>query len=98
MINYLVSTKEAAQCFKKCLSWMESQNDVVVFLIFYLFILFYNNTTYKTTYNNTTYKKKVKNIYIYSTQNDVDAVQLMQLRCMMDFAMRSTYFETNKHA
>ena len=21
----LVSTKEAAQCFKKCLSWMESQ-------------------------------------------------------------------------
>ena len=24
----LVSTKEAAQCFKKCLSWMESQNDI----------------------------------------------------------------------
>ena len=23
----LVSTKEAAQCFKKCLSWMESQNE-----------------------------------------------------------------------
>ena len=44
----LVSTEEAAQCFKKCLSWMESQNDV-------------------------------------------DAVQLMQLRRMMDFAMRSTY-------
>ena len=44
----LVSTKEAAQCFKKCSSWMESQNDV-------------------------------------------DAVQLMQLRRMMDFAMRSTY-------
>ena len=44
----LVSTKEAAQCFKKCLSWMESQNDV-------------------------------------------DAVQLMQLTRMMDFAMRSTY-------
>ena len=44
----LVSTKEAAQCFKKCLSWMESQNDV-------------------------------------------DAVQLMQLRRMKDFAMRSTY-------
>ena len=43
----LVSTKEAAQCFKKCLSWMESQNDVY-------------------------------------------AVQLMQLRRMMDFAMRST--------
>ena len=46
--NKLVLTKEAAQCFKKCLSWMESQNDV-------------------------------------------DAVQLMQLRRMMDFAMRSTY-------
>ena len=46
--NKLVSTKEAAQCFKKCLSWMESLNDV-------------------------------------------DAVQLMQLRRMMDFAMRSTY-------
>ena len=44
----LVSTKEAAQCFKKCLSWMESQNDV-------------------------------------------DAVQFIQLRRMMDFAMRSTY-------
>ena len=40
----LVSTKVAAQCFKKCLPWMESQNDV-------------------------------------------DAVQLMQLRRMMDFAM-----------
>ena len=24
----LVSTKEAAQCFKKCLSWMESQIDI----------------------------------------------------------------------
>ena len=24
----LVSTKEAAQCFKKCLSWMESQSDI----------------------------------------------------------------------
>ena len=24
----LVSTKEAAQCFKKCLSWMESQNGI----------------------------------------------------------------------
>ena len=24
----LVSTKEAAQCFKKCLSWMESQNVI----------------------------------------------------------------------
>ena len=24
----LVSTKEAAQCFKKCLLWMESQNDI----------------------------------------------------------------------
>ena len=24
----LVSTKEAAQCFKKCLSWMESQNNI----------------------------------------------------------------------
>ena len=46
--NKLVSTKEALQCFKKCLSWMESQNDV-------------------------------------------DTVQLMQLRRMMDFAMRSTY-------
>ena len=44
----LVSTKEAAQCFKKCLSWMESQNDI-------------------------------------------DPVQLMQLRRMMDFAMRSSY-------
>ena len=43
-----VSTKEAAQCFKKCLSWMESQNDI-------------------------------------------DPVQLMQLRRMMDFAMRSSY-------
>ena len=43
----LVSTKEVAQCFKKCLSWMESQNDI-------------------------------------------DPVQLMQLRRMMDFAMRSS--------
>ena len=43
----IVSTKEAAQCFKKCLSWMESQNDI-------------------------------------------DPVQLMQLRRMMDFAMRSS--------
>ena len=53
----LVSTKEAAQCLKKCLSWMESQNDI-------------------------------------------DPVQLMQLRRMMDFAMRSSYkvFEANKHA
>ena len=42
----LVSTKEAAQCWKKCLSWMESQND---------------------------------------------PVQLVQLRRMMDFAMRSSY-------
>ena len=41
----LVSTKEAAQCFKKCLSWMESQNDI-------------------------------------------DPVQLMQLKRMMDFAMQ----------
>ena len=24
----IVSTKEAVQCFKKCLSWMESQNDI----------------------------------------------------------------------
>ena len=23
-----VLTEEAAQCFKKCLSWMESQNDI----------------------------------------------------------------------
>ena len=44
----LVSIKEAAQCFKKCLSWMESQNDI-------------------------------------------DPVQLMQLRRMMDFAMPSSY-------
>ena len=44
----LESTKEAAQCFKKCLWWMESQNDI-------------------------------------------DPVQLMQLRQMMDFAMRSSY-------
>ena len=44
----LVSTKEAAQCFKKCLSWMLSQNGI-------------------------------------------DPVQLMQLRRMMDFAMRSSY-------
>jgi len=44
----IVSTKEAVQCFKKCLSWMESQNDI-------------------------------------------DPVQLMQLRRMMDFATRSSY-------
>ena len=44
----LVSTKEAAQCFKKCLSLMESQNDI-------------------------------------------DPVQFMQLRRMMDFAMQSSY-------
>ena len=44
----LVSTKEAVQCFKNCLSWMESQNDIA-------------------------------------------PVQLMQLRRMMDFAMRSRY-------
>ena len=44
----LESTKEAAQCFKNCLSWMESQKDI-------------------------------------------DPVQLMQLRRMMDFAMRSSY-------
>ena len=44
----LVSTNEAAQCFKKCLSWMESQNDI-------------------------------------------DLVQLMQLRRMMNFAMQSSY-------
>ena len=43
----IVSTKEAAQCFKKCLSWIK-------------------------------------------TQNDIDPVQLMQLRRMMDFAMRSS--------
>ena len=49
----LVSTKEAAQCFKKCLSWMESQNDI-------------------------------------------DPVQLMQLRRMMDFAMRSSYSKSLK--
>ena len=41
----LVSTKEAAQCFKKCLE----------------------------------------------SQNDIDPVQLMQLRRMMDFAMPSSY-------
>ena len=40
----LVSTKEPVQCFKNCLSWMESQNDI-------------------------------------------DLVQLMQLRGMMDFTM-----------
>jgi len=44
----IVSTKEAVQCFKNCLSWMESQNDI-------------------------------------------DPVQLMQLRRMMDFATRSSY-------
>ena len=44
----LESTKEAAKCFKKYLSWMESQNDI-------------------------------------------DPLQLMQLRRMMDFAMRSSY-------
>ena len=44
----LESTKEAAKCFKKCQSWMESQNDT-------------------------------------------DPVQLMQLKRMMDFAMRSSY-------
>ena len=47
-VGKLVSTEEAAQCFKKCLSWMESQNDI-------------------------------------------DPVQLMQLRRMMDFAMRSSH-------
>lgn len=51
----LVSTKEAAQCFKNYSSWMVSQNDI-------------------------------------------DPVQLMQLRRMMDFAMRSSYkSEGNKH-
>ena len=52
-----LSTKEAAQCFKKCLSRMESQNDI-------------------------------------------DPVQLIRLRRMMDLAMRSSYksFEANKHA
>ena len=44
----LVSTKEAAQCFKKCLCSRESQNDI-------------------------------------------DPMQLMQLRHMMDFVMQSTY-------
>ena len=43
-----VSNSEAAECFKKCLSWMERQNNV-------------------------------------------DSVQVMQLRQMMDFAMRSRY-------
>lgn len=43
-----VSNSEAAECFKKCLSWMERQNDV-------------------------------------------DPVQVMQLRRMMEFAMRSRY-------
>lgn len=43
-----VSNSEAAECFKKCLSWMEGQNSV-------------------------------------------DPVQVMQLRRMMDFAMRSRY-------
>ena len=28
MRNKLVLTKGLAQCFKKCLSWMESQNDI----------------------------------------------------------------------
>jgi len=41
-----VSNSESAECFKKCLSWMEGQNTV-------------------------------------------EPVQVMQLRCMMDFAMRS---------
>lgn len=27
-VEKLVSTREAAQCFKKCLCWMESQNDI----------------------------------------------------------------------
>ena len=44
----LLSTKDAAECLKKCLPWMESQNDV-------------------------------------------DAVQFIQLRRMMDFTMRSTH-------
>ena len=43
-----VSNSEAAECFKKCLFWMEGQNNV-------------------------------------------DPVQLMQLRHMMDFTMRSRY-------
>ena len=43
-----VSNSEAAECFKKCLSWMERQKDV-------------------------------------------DPVQVMQLRRMMDFSMRSRY-------
>ena len=43
-----VSNSEAAECFKKCLSWMEGQNNV-------------------------------------------DPVQVMQLRRMMDFAMRSRF-------
>ena len=43
-----VSNSEAAECFKKCLSWMEGQNNVF-------------------------------------------PVQVMQLRRMMDFAMRSPY-------
>lgn len=43
-----VSNSEAAECFKKCLSWMEGQNNV-------------------------------------------DPVQFMKLRRMMDFAMRSRY-------
>ena len=52
-----VSSKEAAQCFKKCLSWIKSQNDI-------------------------------------------DPVQLMQLRRKMDFTMRINLqvFEANKHA
>jgi len=43
-----VSNSEGAECFKKCLSWMERHNNV-------------------------------------------DPVQVMQLRHMMDFAMRSPY-------
>ena len=43
-----VANSEAAECFKKCLSWMEGQNNV-------------------------------------------DPVQVMQLRHMMDFVMRSRY-------
>ena len=43
-----VSNSEVPECFKKCLSWMEGQNNV-------------------------------------------DPVQVMQLRRMMDFAMRSRY-------
>ena len=43
-----VSNSEAAECFKKCLSWIKRQNNV-------------------------------------------DPVQVMQLHCMMGFAMRSHY-------